>query len=319
MIAITGAYGFIGVRLAIRMRDESRYGRILVVDRGASADKALNKNLITDLEYLGHEEFLKGLIDGRLHPKLIIHLGACSDTTEKDWSFLKRNNLEFSQRVWEWCAKNNSRLIYASSAATYGDGSLGFDDDLDLDRLQPLNLYARSKHEFDLWVRDQTGSAKPPQCIGFKFFNVFGPGESHKGRMASMVYHGFNQIKTKGKVRLFKSHRSDYEDGGQMRDFVFVEDVVDVILRAVDDASISGLYNLGTGRAESFKALAEATFAAMNIIPDIEYIDMPKELQGKYQYYTEASMLKSRQSGLRHEFRSLREAVYEYVNGYLRG
>jgi len=207
-------------------------------------------------------------------------------------------------------------LIYASSAATYGDGSDGFDDELPIERLTPLNLYGRSKHEFDLWVEAQVadGRPRPAQSVGFKFFNVFGSGEAHKGRMASMVLHGFEQIRSSGSVKLFQSHRPGYADGGQLRDFISVGDVVQVISEIASRPSVSGLFNLGTGTARTFSDLIKAVFSAMGINPRIEYVPMPDDLQGRYQYFTEATMRKLRTAGVPYEPTPMPVAVATYVD-----
>jgi ADP-L-glycero-D-manno-heptose 6-epimerase len=250
-----------------------------------------------------------------LQPELIFHLGACSSTTETDWNYLADNNLAYSQKLWNWAAAHRARLLYASSAATYGDGENGFDDSLDLTRLCPLNLYGKSKHDFDLWVEEQVllRVPQPVQSVGFKFFNVFGPGEGHKGRMASMVWHGYHQILKEGTVRLFESHRPDYAHGGQLRDFIYVKDVVRVMLSFAERREVSGLFNLGTGQARSFRDLIEATFAASGRPASIEYIPMPEDLRGRYQYFTQATMTKTARAGIVFQPTPLEDAVADYV------
>jgi len=313
MIAVTGALGFIGSRILLDLLKRQPAASLLAVDHPLRNEKRVN--VVNGVRFLDHQAFLEALARGESAPGIIIHMGACSSTTETDWNFLRANNLEYSQTLWQWCAANRRRLIYASSAATYGDGSDGFDDEADIGRLKPLNLYGKSKQDFDLWVRDQQRlpAPKPPQCAGFKFFNVFGPGESHKARMASMVYHSYHQIRDNGRVKLFKSHRPDYTDGGQLRDFIYVGQVVSMILQCVDNPAISGLFNLGTGEARSFRELSEAVFAALKLDPAIDYIPMPEDLQGKYQYFTQATMAKAARAGLRLPKLSLEEAVAEYV------
>jgi len=314
-IVVTGAAGFIGSRLLGELAARHPAGELLAVDHPVPADKAANLAVAPQVPFLTHHQFLEALASGRVEPELIYHLGACSSTTETNWAFLAENNLGYSQRVWEWCAARSRRLIYASSAATYGDGHAGFDDELPLERLQPLNLYGKSKHDFDLWVEAQvrTGRPRPRQTVGLKFFNVYGPGEGHKGRMASMVFHGWNQIRQHGAVRLFKSHRPDYADGGQLRDFIYVRDVTDVMLALGDRPAVSGLFNLGTGRARSFRELIEALFAALGRPPRIDYIPMPDDLQGKYQYFTEATMRKLARAGVPCRPTPVGEGVADYV------
>lgn len=314
-IVVTGAAGFIGSRLLADLSSRYPASDLLAVDHPITDTKRANLGSAPGVMFLGHSEFIEALEAGRLDPRLIVHMGACSSTTEQDWGFLAENNLRYSQRLWSWCAARGSRLIYASSAATYGDGSDGFDDELPISRLSPLNLYGRSKHEFDLWVEAQAaaGRPRPVQSVGLKFFNVFGSGEAHKGRMASMVLHGFEQIRASGLVRLFRSHRPDYLDGGQLRDFIWVDDIVDVVAALVADREVSGLFNLGTGKARSFRDLAEAVFAAMGLPPRIEYVPMPEDLQGRYQYFTQATMRKLADAGIRYRPTPLEDAVAHYV------
>ena len=243
-------------------------------------------------------------------------MGACSSTTERDFDYLWNNNFEFTKALWNYCAGNDVPFIYASSAATYGDGSRGFEDRGDIDELLPLNGYGYSKQLFDLWVKHQA-KAFPPQYAGLKFFNVYGPNEYFKGSMASMVYHGFKQIREDGVIRLFKSCNPNYADGEQLRDFVYVKDVCFVILWLLEHKDVSGLFNVGTGRAQSFRELAEATFRAMGMEPRIEYIDMPEHLKEKYQYYTKAEMDKLRKAGYLNPFMSVEQGVKDYVQNYL--
>lgn len=315
MIAVTGSLGFIGSRVLGALAAQRDPGSLLSVDHPFVAEKAGNQ--VPHVPFLDHDAFLAKLTAGKVNPEVIIHLGACSSTTETNWDYLRRNNLEYSQTLWNWCAQQKARLIYASSAATYGDGSRGFDDESEISRLQPLNLYGKSKHDFDLWVQAQR-QPEPAQCAGFKFFNVFGPGESHKGRMASMVFHSFHQIRASGRVRLFESHRPDYAHGGQLRDFIYIEQVVDVLLQCVANPSISGLFNLGTGRARSFADLSNAVFAALKKPSQIDYIPMPLDIRDKYQYFTQATMAKASRAGLRLPEVSLEDAVADYVGRLLR-
>ena len=319
IIAVTGAAGFIGSQVALALQKKHGAPSLLLIDHPLTKEKSANLENLKNVQFLDHQQFISGLEANKIRPAAIIHLGACSDTTEQNWSYLEQNNLRYSQRIWTWCALNNSRLIYASSAATYGDGSAGFDDEVDIRRLKPLNLYGQSKQDFDLWVEDQqkAGATSPPQTVGLKFFNVFGPGEAHKGRMASMVYHGYNQIRDKGQVRLFKSSRPDYSDGGQLRDFIYVKDVVAVIERLLDQPNVSGLFNLGTGQARPFRDLINAVFAALGKKSNIEYIPMPGDLEGKYQYFTEAKMKKLPRAIGQYDFQPLEKSVADYVQNHL--
>ncbi len=318
LIVVTGAYGFIGNRLLLRLLRSHPTDHLLAVDHPAQPAKGANIAAIASVPFLGHNEFLQAIEAGLLHPKTILHMGACSDTTEARWDYLLENNVGYSQRLWKWCAANAAALIYASSAATYGDGSRGFDDEAPISALEPLNLYGRSKHDFDLWVQSQFGvhSTQPTQCVGLKFFNVFGPGEQHKGRMASMVFHARNQILATGRARLFKSHRPDYSDGGQLRDFISVEDVVQVILQLLERPDVSGLFNLGTAQARSFNDLVLGVFSALQRKPVIDYFPMPDDLQGKYQYFTQASMRKMASHGIDVSFRSLEQSIADCIHQY---
>jgi ADP-L-glycero-D-manno-heptose 6-epimerase len=310
-IVVTGAAGFIGSQLLKALVSQYASINLLAVDHPLRDSRAENLNAAPHVPFLDHNSFVSTLERGLIRPSLIFHLGACSSTTESSWEYLYQNNLQYSQRLWTWCAENGSRLIYASSAATYGNGENGFSDSIPLKKLRPLNLYAKSKHDFDVWVEEQPN--KPSQSVGLKFFNVFGPGESHKGRMASMAYHSFGQIRKDGIVRLFKSHRSDYGDGGQLRDFIYVKDVIRVIMAYADKPHISGLFNLGAGKAHSFLELAHYTFEAMNKKPRIEFIPMPEDLQDRYQYFTQATMEKSREAGIIFSPTPLYESILDYM------
>lgn len=314
-IVVTGAAGFIGGQLLRTLRGLHAASELLAVDHPLKPGMGTEASLFGGVRFLTHTQFLAALEAGILQPERIFHLGACSSTTESDWTYLADNNLGYSQKLWTWAAAHGARLLYASSAATYGDGENGFDDTLDLRHLKPLNLYGKSKHDFDVWVEEQIGrgAQQPVQSVGFKFFNVFGPGEAHKGRMASMVWHGHQQIRSQGTVRLFESHRPDYAHGGQLRDFIYVKDVVRVMLSFAERREVSGLFNLGTGQARSFRDLIEATFAAMGRTPAIEYIPMPEDLRGRYQYFTEATMAKTARAGVPYRPTPLEEAVADYV------
>ena len=315
MIIITGAAGFIGSQLFCHLAAGMPKDELIAVDHPHSAAIPKNWGMLAGHTFLDHTTLLAKLAAGELRPSVIVHLGACSDTTQPSWEYLLDNNVRYSQTLWDWCARNGARLIYASSAATYGDGGQGFDDEKDISLLQPLNLYGKSKHDFDLWAEEQT--VRPVQAVGLKFFNVFGPGEDNKGRMASMVFHGFHQIRKAGTVRLFQSHKEGYADGGQLRDFVYVKDVVRVMVDLIKAPKVSGLFNLGTGQARSFLDLAKATFSAMEVEPNIEFIPMPEDLRGKYQYFTQATMGKLAKAGILPPKTSLEEAVRDYVRTWL--
>lgn len=312
---ITGSAGFIGGQLLADHARRFPAAELLAVDHPVPESKRANLDAAPGVAFLGHDAFIGALEAGALDPELILHMGACSSTTETDWGYLSENNLRYSQRLWSWCAAHGRRFIYASSAATYGDGTRGFDDETPLSELVPLNLYGRSKHEFDLWVAAQVGAGvRPPaQSVGLKFFNVFGPGEAHKGRMASMVFHGFRQIRTDGRVKLFASHRPDYADGGQARDFIPVGDLVRVMQELAARPEVSGLFNLGTGAAHSFRELIEALFAALDLPPKIDYVPMPDDLRDRYQYHTQATMRKLARAGVPYTPTPLAEAVARYA------
>lgn len=246
-------------------------------------------------------------------------MGACSATTERNFDFLYKNNFEYTKRLWHFCAVNSCSFIYASSAATYGDGKQGFDDCSDIKELRPLNGYGYSKQLFDLWVEKELKAKHrtPKQHVGFKFFNVYGPNEYFKGTMASVIFHTFNDVMATGKKGLFKSYNPNYEDGGQLRDFVYVKDICKVVKFMMANPKVSGLFNLGTGKARSFYDLAVATFCSMGKEPNIEFIEMPESLRGKYQYYTQAEMYKLKLAGYTDPFFPLEEGVKDYVQSYL--
>lgn len=313
-IVVTGGAGFIGSCIVRALNDKGR-ADILVVDDIAQTGKWMNLRNKRFIEYIHKNRFLAELPQ-YTDISMIIHMGAQSATTEKDFDYLWDNNVQYTKTLWNYCAERGIRFIYASSAATYGDGSMGFDDRADIDRLLPLNGYGYSKQLFDLWVKHQARSF-PVQHVGLKFFNVYGPNEYFKGNMASMVYHGYKQIKESGSIRLFRSYRKDYADGEQLRDFVYVKDVCDVILWLVDHPEISGLFNVGTGKAQSFNELAKATFSALGLQTNITYIEMPEQLKEKYQYYTQAEMKKLREAGYTKDFRTVMEGVRDYVQEHL--
>jgi ADP-L-glycero-D-manno-heptose 6-epimerase len=314
-IAITGAAGFIGANLARRLADQGERD-LLLVDYPLTRPKAANFAALPSFRFVEHLDFLDLLERDAVEVEALFHLGACSDTTERDWDYLTRNNIVYTQRLWDWCARHGSSFIYASSAATYGDGSRGFDDATPPDQLEPLNLYGKSKNDFDRWVvaRLNEGAPAPKGWAGLKFFNVYGPREHHKGRMASMVWHSYQQIRERGEVGLFRSDVPDLPDGGQRRDFVAVEDCVEHMLWLRRHPEASGLYNSGTGAARTFRALVEATFAALDQAPKIRYIEMPKDLRGRYQSYTQATMTKLREAGYPGAPTALEVGVRRYVD-----
>lgn len=314
MIIVTGGAGFIGSCMVRTLNDHGKED-IVIVDNISSTDKWMNMRNKKYIKYVHKSDFLKELPTYE-NVEAIIHMGAQSSTTERDFDYLWNNNFEYTKALWNYCAEKQICFIYASSAATYGDGELGFDDKMDIDKLLPLNGYGYSKQLFDQWVKHQA-TVFPKQYVGFKFFNVYGPNEYFKGSMASMIFHGYKQIKDSGKVRLFKSCNQNYADGGQLRDFVYVKDICDVMYWMLEHPEVNGLFNLGTGRAQSFKELAEATFYALGLEPNIEYIDMPEHLKKKYQYYTKAEMGKLREVGYSKEFMNLEAGARDYVQNHL--
>ncbi|MDO9000162.1 MAG: ADP-glyceromanno-heptose 6-epimerase [Bacteroidota bacterium] len=315
MIVITGSAGFIGSCLVSKFNSEGVTNLILVDDFSVH-EKQANYNVKTFYQKIERKHFIEWLDTNYNIVTDIIHIGARTDTTEKDINVLNELNLNYTKAIWEICSKHNVSLIYASSAATYGLGEHGYDDDESkIPLLKPLNLYGESKNDFDKWALKQKNT--PPHWQGLKFFNVYGPNEYHKGRMASVIFHAFHQIKDNGKVKLFRSHNPDYADGGQLRDFVYVKDVVDVIWFLYSTKIKNGIYNLGSGKARTFLDLAEATFKALNIEPIVEFIDTPIDIRGKYQYFTEANMNKLVNAGYSKKFTSLEEGVNDYVTNYL--
>lgn len=314
MIIVTGGAGFIG-SCVVRSLNEAGCSDIIIVDNISETDKWMNMRNKKYIKYVHKSRFLEELPTYE-NVEAIVHMGAQSSTTERDFDYLWENNFEYTKALWNYCAEKHISFIYASSAATYGDGSLGFNDRMDIDKLLPLNGYGYSKQLFDMWVKHQAKSF-PAQYCGLKFFNVYGPNEYFKGSMASMVFHGFNQIKETGKVKLFKSCNPNYADGGQLRDFVYVKDICKVIMWLLVNKHVSGLFNVGTGRAQSFAELAEATFHALDLEPNIEYIDMPEKLRGKYQYYTKAEMSKLYDAGYPYHFADVENGVRDYVQSHL--
>ena len=321
MIIVTGGAGFIGSNIVAALEERGET-EVVVCDSLGDGDKWRNiakRDLMGILPPESLFDFLegqRGTID------TVFHMGAISATTATDADVVIANNVNFSLKLWKWCVLAEARFIYASSAATYGDGSAGFDDDESIDGLRdlrPLNLYGWSKHLFDRRIArlSAEGQPTPPQWAGLKFFNVFGPNEYHKGPMRSVAHQLHEQIAAGDPVHLFRSHHPDYEDGGQMRDFVSVDDCVDVMMWLLDQPDASGLFNLGTGTARSFSDLAHAVYTAMGAAPEIEFIDTPEAIRDKYQYFTQASMAKLREAGCEHAFRPLEESVGEYVRDFL--
>jgi len=315
-IVVTGAAGFIGSCLIGKLNNKG-YKEIILVDDFSKTIKEKNYNQKAFLEKVDRNNFQDWLDKHAGEVEFVFHIGARTDTAEQDQSVFDMLNLTYSKSVWNACVRYGLGLIYASSAATYGMGESGYSDDHKVvEKLKPLNLYGESKNDFDKWVLDQAES--PPFWAGMKFFNVFGPNEYHKGRMASVIFHAYRQIKENGKVRLFRSHHADYKDGEQLRDFIFVKDVVDVLFFLMKRGKQSGIYNLGTGEARTFLDLAGATFRAMDIPENIEFIDTPMDIRDKYQYFTEAKMEKLRNAGYEEPFYSLEEGVEEYVVEFLK-
>jgi ADP-L-glycero-D-manno-heptose 6-epimerase len=315
MIVITGSAGFIGSCLISKFNSEG-VTNLILVDDFSIANKQANYTLKTFYQKIERKHFIEWFDKNYNIVTDVIHIGARTDTTEKDINILNELNLNYTKAIWNICAKNNISLIYASSAATYGLGENGYDDDeTKIPLLKPLNLYGESKNDFDIWALQQPQS--PPHWQGLKFFNVYGPNEYHKGRMASVIFHSFHQINTNGKVKLFSSHNPNYTDGGQLRDFIYVKDVVNVIWFLFSTKIKSGIYNLGSGKARTFLDLANATFKALNIEPNIEFIETPIDIRDKYQYFTEANMNKLISAGYSKKFTSLEDGVNDYVTNYL--
>jgi ADP-L-glycero-D-manno-heptose 6-epimerase len=311
MIVLTGAAGFIGSYLARKLNDY-RVRDIVLVDDFSRIDKERNLEGLRYVAKIDRKDLFEVLerdYAGKIDS--VFHLGARTDTTEQDKSIFDSLNLEYSKKIWNYCSAKGINLIYASSAATYGDGSLGYDDRTHPNDLKPLNPYGESKNDFDKWVMEQTES--PSYWLGLKFFNVYGPGEFHKGRMASVVYHAYRQIKEKGKVRLFRSHRDDYADGEQKRDFIYVDDIAEFIWFAYKYQPKGGLMNMGTGQARSFLDLVNAVFSSLNMEPQIEFIDTPLDIRDSYQYFTQAEMHKLNNSNYPKPFHSLEEGVSAYI------
>lgn len=317
MVVITGAAGFIGSCLVSKLNREGIKDLVLVDDFGhpAKGGNLENKEYKALVE---RNVFDAWLAQHHREVDFVYHLGARTDTTEFNRDIFNVLNLQYSMKVWGQCTQYNIPLVYASSAATYGAGELGYNDDhAVVNNLKPLNPYGDSKNDFDKWVLTQIQT--PPFWAGLKFFNVFGPNEYHKQRMASVVFHAYNQVEDIGEVKLFRSHRPDFKDGQQLRDFIYVKDVVEVLWFFYDNQQHSGIYNLGTGKARSFYDLAAAVFTAQGLEPNIKFIDIPADIRDKYQYYTQAEMDKLRKAGYGKPFTSLEDAVSDYVRNYLSG
>jgi ADP-L-glycero-D-manno-heptose 6-epimerase len=311
-IAVTGAAGFIGSALVSQL-NALVFNDLILVDQFDNPLKQPNfKDKVYDL-LMDRSLFPNEKLHDK--PDVIFHIGARTDTTEMDKSIFETLNIAYSKMLWNYCVENQIPFIYASSAATYGDGESGFDDTDPITNLVPMNPYGDSKQIFDLWVLEQKET--PPHWHGFKFFNVFGPNEYHKGRMASVVFHAFNQINQSEKIKLFQSHKEGIANGDQKRDFIYVKDLLCVLLFAWQEKPANGIYNLGTGIARSFNDLALAIFAALNKQPQIEYIPTPIDIRDTYQYYTQATMQKLREAGYKNPFSSLEKGVDDYVKNYL--
>lgn len=315
MIIITGAEGFIGSCLVAGL-NAANYNDLVLVDDFGMAEREKNLEGKTFTLKVARQQLAEFIDENHRLIQLIFHIGARTDTTETNVEILQELNVDYSQMLWYKAVAYGLPLVYASSAATYGNGDLGYEDDETLcSQLQPLNLYGKSKNDFDCWALQQKN--KPYFWAGLKFFNVYGPNEYHKGRMASVVLHAFNQINQNGSVKLFKSHNPNYADGGQLRDFVYVKDVVDVCLFLLENRKNSGLYNLGSGQARTFNHLVNAIFKSLNQPEAIEYIDTPLDIRDKYQYYTQANMQKLKSIGYNKAFTSLEDGVHDYVTNYL--
>ncbi len=316
MIIITGAAGFIASNLVSKL-NHNNFKDIILVDDFSNLEK--NKNFESS-EYsskVDREDFILWLDDNHKLVQFVFHLGARTDTTEFNKDIFDKLNLNYSKDIWKSCVKYGIPLVYASSAATYGMGEFGYEDNHELvSKLKPLNPYGESKNDFDIWALKQ--DKKPFFWAGLKFFNVYGPNEYHKARMASVVFHAFNQIKLTKKMKLFRSHKKDYKDGEQIRDFVYVKDVAEVMYFFLHHRKDSGIYNLGTGKARTFLDLAKGTFAALGLKHEIGFIDTPEDIRDKYQYFTEAKMDKLISIGYDKGFRTLEEGIFDYVNNYLK-
>lgn len=315
MIVVTGAAGFIGSCLISKLNAEN-YKAVIAVDK--FDNEAKNKNLVgkTIKEQVDRNQFFEWFDKHHEEIEFIFHIGARTDTTEFNVDIFNELNLNYTKKLWQYCCKYHIPMVYASSAATYGGGEFGYNDSEEIiPQLKPLNPYGESKNDFDMWALQQ--EEKPWFWAGLKFFNVYGPNEYHKNRMASVVYHAFNQIKVTNQMKLFRSHRSDFKNGEQSRDFIYVKDVVEVLMFLMEHRKNSGIYNLGTGKARTFLDLTRNTFKGMNKEENISFIDTPVDIRDKYQYFTEANMQKLRDIGYAKPFHSLEDGISDYVNNYL--
>jgi len=315
MIVVTGAAGFIASVLIGALNDEGE-NNLILVDKFNNDKKMKNLANKRYSQLIERDVFIDWFKENADDVDFIFHIGARTDTTEFDKKIFDKLNLNYTKSIWNICADNEIPMVYASSAATYGDGELGYDDNHEIvEKLKPLNPYGDSKNDFDKWALKQ--DKKPPFWYGLKFFNVYGPNEFHKSRMASVIFHAYNQIKETGGMKLFRSHRPDFKDGEQLRDFVYVKDVVEVMLFFYEFEGESGLYNLGTGKARSFLDLTKATFKAMGVEENISFVDTPEDIRDKYQYFTEANMQKLLNQGYAVPFYDLESGVEEYVQEFL--
>ena len=315
MIVVTGAAGFIGSYLVGKL-NKAGYKDLILVDKMDDPRKEFNLAHKTYRKFIDRDNFFKWLINHSHDVEFIFHLGARTDTVGQEPGLYQQLNLIYSQRLWNICSEIQVPLLYASSAATYGNGEEGFSDShRNISNLRPLNLYGWSKHDFDVWALKQFRT--PPFWAGMKFFNVYGPNEYHKGRMASVVLHAYHTIKKTGKMELFRSHHKDYKDGDQSRDFIYVEDIADVMIYFMETRKDRGIYNVGTGKARSFMDLTASVFNSLNLAPEISFIDCPVDLRGRYQYFTEADIQKLRDVGYTKPFTELEQGVGQYVNEYL--
>jgi ADP-L-glycero-D-manno-heptose 6-epimerase len=318
-VVVTGAAGFIGSCMLQKLHEDG-VGELVAVDDFSKTEKARNTENKSYIHKVNRTEFFSWLEMNAGQVDFVIHLGARTDTTETRWEIFQELNLNYTKEVWTACSLYQIPLIYASSAATYGAGEHGYvDSHAVVEKLQPLNLYGVSKNEFDKWALEQAeeDEKNPPFWAGLKFFNVYGPNEYHKGRMASVIFHAYRQIGETGRVRLFRSHRPDFKDGQQLRDFVYVKDLVKVIRFLMRYQPACGLYNVGTGHARSFYDLAVSTFKAMGREVQIEFVDTPLDIRDKYQYFTEADMGKLHHAGYSEPFHTLEEGITDYVRNYL--